>query len=279
MRICHITPHVPPDQAANALLPFHLGEWARDAGDRVTYLAHTPRSAGQTPLPGPVTWISRRRPHGAIGVRRLSAATEAIRIARAALPLLRDADLVHVHSNGLLSEFGAQLSAWLRKPTVLTLYGTEIWHYVPRSLDLFARMYRQAARVTFYSHGLLNRARELGLGSRHGSVIYPPVAPPFQWHEPAARAAARRALGLTEQHILLNVKRLHPLAGQRALIEAMPAVLRDCPDTRLIVCGSGPLLGDLRSRAAHAGVTDHVSFVGLSGFPNAILGPFGVFRE
>ena len=25
MRICHITPHLPPDQAANALLPYHLG--------------------------------------------------------------------------------------------------------------------------------------------------------------------------------------------------------------------------------------------------------------
>ena len=26
LRICHITPHLPPDQAANALLPAHLGQ-------------------------------------------------------------------------------------------------------------------------------------------------------------------------------------------------------------------------------------------------------------
>ena len=33
MRICHVTSHLPPDQAANALLPLHLGQWAVEAGD------------------------------------------------------------------------------------------------------------------------------------------------------------------------------------------------------------------------------------------------------
>ena len=262
MRICHITPHLPPDQTANALLPFHLGQWARDAGDEASYLAHVPHSAGHAPLPGPVAWVPRLRSRPTGSVRRLYNGLRAVGIARAALPPLRDVDLVHVHSNGLLPEFGALLAAWLRKPTVLTLYGTEIWHYEPRGLDLFARTYRQAAQVTFYSRGLLDRARTLGLRRPHLSVIYPPVAPAFQWHDMEAKASARRALGLTEQHILLNVKRLHPLAGQRYLIEAMPDVLRDCPDTRLIVCGSGPLLEDLYSRTAAARVTDHVSFLG-----------------
>ena len=43
MRICHITPHLPPDQAANALLPYHLGLWAREAGDEPVYIAHPSR--------------------------------------------------------------------------------------------------------------------------------------------------------------------------------------------------------------------------------------------
>ena len=32
MRICHVSPHLPPDQAANALLPAELGRWAAQAG-------------------------------------------------------------------------------------------------------------------------------------------------------------------------------------------------------------------------------------------------------
>jgi hypothetical protein len=45
VRICHVTPHLPPDQAANALLPYHLGCWARDAGDEVSFIAHPPRAS------------------------------------------------------------------------------------------------------------------------------------------------------------------------------------------------------------------------------------------
>ena len=60
MRIVHVTPHLPPDQAANALLPFQLGEWARERGDSVAYIAHPPRAGGRAAVAGPVTWIPRR---------------------------------------------------------------------------------------------------------------------------------------------------------------------------------------------------------------------------
>ncbi len=33
MRICHVSPHLPPDQAANALLPAQLGVWSAARGD------------------------------------------------------------------------------------------------------------------------------------------------------------------------------------------------------------------------------------------------------
>ena len=56
MRIVHVTPHLPPDQAANALLPFQLGEWAAARGDSVHYVAHPPvAAAAHTSL----TWSPR----------------------------------------------------------------------------------------------------------------------------------------------------------------------------------------------------------------------------
>jgi glycosyltransferase involved in cell wall biosynthesis len=274
MRICHVTPHLPPDQAANALLPYHLGRWARARGDEVVYLAHPARSDGgaggsalsAVDLPGPVTWIATRsRRRSAARILKIAGIAAAARVARVARPEIAAADLVHIHSNGLLAEVAALVAARERKPTVLTLYGTEIWHYRPRRFvpDLFTRAYRRAAEVTFYSRGLMDRAVALGLDRPGLSVIYPPVAAEFRHGDAAGQADARRALGITASRLLVNVKRLHPLAGQRFLIEAMPDIVRIHGDCHLIVCGTGDLRADLEALARRLGVDGHVRFLGL----------------
>jgi glycosyltransferase involved in cell wall biosynthesis len=269
MRICHVTPHLPPDQAANALLPFHLGQWAVSAGDEVAYLAHPPRQdagrrVARVEMPGPVAWVPRHRGASALMSRlKIDAVSGFITIAKVAGPLIDSSDLVHLHSNGFLVEVCAWLAARRRKPTVLTLYGTEVWHYKPRRLlDLFTRAYRSAAQVTFYSQGLMAHASDVGLGRRDATVIYPPVAEEFLGDSMSIREA-RDALGLHNRHVIVNVKRLHPLAGQRYLLQAMGEVVRWFPDTRLVICGTGPLRDELQMVARSAGVERHVTFAGL----------------
>jgi glycosyltransferase involved in cell wall biosynthesis len=265
VNILHVTPHLPPDQAANALLPWQLGTWAAEAGDFVEYIAHPPRAGGSAALPGPVTWIPRRTDGFIDRTLRVGSVVSAARIHRALAPAIARADVVHVHSNGLLAELGVLLARRWGKPAVLTLYGTEIWHYAPKRFgpDLFTRAYAAASAVTFYSERLLGRARELGLTRRDMQTVYPPVGAQFAWHDEAAQAQARASLGITNRHLLVNVKRLHPLAGQRYLIEAMNEVIRTHPDTRLVICGSGALLDELKRAAQSAGVERHVTFAGL----------------
>lgn len=264
MRICHVTPHLPPDQSANALLPHHLGTWARESGAEVCYVAHPPRAGNPGPQAGPVVWIAARhgRPARRIGGRAASL-VRAIAILRRTLPVVARADLVHVHSNGLLAETAALAAGLAGKPVVLTLYGTEVWHYAPRRMDPFTHAYRRAVRVTFYSRRLLDRAVELGLG-RPGLVpVYPPVPRTFIWHDAAAQVRSRADLGLAATNLLVNVKRLHPLAGQHTLIRAMPAILAAHPDTQLVLCGTGPLRADLERLAGELGVGARIRFAGL----------------
>jgi glycosyltransferase involved in cell wall biosynthesis len=265
MRICHVTPHLPPDQAANALLPWHLGRWAADRGDEVCYVSHRPRATGSAELPGRATWLDPPEHGTGLGRQlRLGTLAAARRYAAALRPLVADADLVHIHSNGLLAEVAGLVARRQGKATVLTLYGTEIWHYRRRRpIDLFTTLYRRAGHVTFYSQGLADRARELGLVRAAASVIYPPVAASFTRLDDRARLTLRRQLGLTARHVLLNVKRLHPLAGQRFLLEAMPAVLEREPDTQLVICGTGPLLEPLQAQAASLGIGSRLVFTGL----------------
>jgi len=276
MRICHVTSHLPPDQAANALLPLHLGQWALEAGDAPFYIAHPPRALGDVPaaalrqveqaLPGPVTWVAARTRRTRVPVAaQFLSFLELARVRNETADALASADIVHVHSNGLLPEAAALLASRLAKPVVLTLYGTEIWHYAPRrfGVDLFTRAYRSAAHVTFYSGFLRDRAIELGLQRDGLSVVYPPVAGYFARRDEKARLAARAELGLRESNILVNVKRLHPLAGQRRLIDAMPGVLRAHPDTRVVICGTGPLRDELLARAGELGVSGQLTLTGL----------------
>lgn len=274
MRILHVTPHLPPDQAANALLPWQLGQWAAAAGDEVQFAAHPPRAGGSAPLPGPVRWIA-RRPGGLLdrGLR-LGSVAGSFRIWRAISALIERADIVHVHSNGLLPELAVLLARRQGKPVVLTLYGTEIWHYSPRRFgpDLFTRAYHAASAVTFYSDRLMSRAHDLGLGRRGASVVYPPVNAAFRWHDDEAMAAVRAGLAIGSRHLLVNVKRLHPLAGQKHLIEAMNEIIRVHPDTRLVICGMGPLLDELKAAARAAGVERHITFTGL--IDNAVVAQY-----
>lgn len=264
LRICHITPHLPPDQAANALLPAFLGQWAIEAGHEVSFVAHPARQTkGAVMIPA--TYIpSRHRDARVLGSMKLASLLETMRIERDVGPVIDRADVVHVHSNGLLTEASGLLALRRKTPVVLTLYGTEIWHYQKkRGIDLFTRLYTKATRVTFYSRGLLEFAQGVGLERPGLSVIYPPVADAFSFVDRDQQAALRAHLGVRARHLLVNVKRLHPLAGQRYLLEAMPAVLARHPDTHLVICGTGQLDADLQMRADSLGIARHVTFTGL----------------
>ena len=258
MRIVHVTPHLPPDQAANAILPAQAGEWSRARGHAVRYVAHPPSQGGvaEAPAAGPVEWMPRRDTTSTLArLLRINALQRTRQAGTVLDRVAADANLLHLHSNGLLVEAAA---IWARRnhvPYVLTLYGTEIWHYKTRwPVDLFARAYHGAAAVTFYSRRLMARAVDLGLGRTGLSVIYPAVPETFAPRDTGTRLAWRAALGIREPRLIVNVKRLHELAGQKFLIDAFARVRQSRQDVRLVICGTGGLRADLEAQAVALGI-------------------------
>jgi glycosyltransferase involved in cell wall biosynthesis len=255
-----VTPHLPPDQAANALLPQLLRDGLSREGHEVRLLSFEPRE-GRPRQPG-VRYIRRPR-NGLARTLRLSSIETGLSVWRESRAFFEGADVVHVHSNTFMNQAAAFLAQRREIPFILTHYGTEIWHYRKRALDPFLWMNESASTVTYYSRLLLERSLELGVVPRKPVVVYPPVDERFQPPAPGAKKEARRALGIGDGPVLLNVKRLHPLAGQTFLVEAMPEILRRHPKARLFIAGEGEARKDLESRIASLGLTSAVTLLGL----------------
>jgi len=72
------------------------------------------------------------------------------------------------------------MAARLARPAVVTLYGTDVWHFDPARHARFATVVRGAAQRVFYSRALRDRAVELGLAAPDAPVIYAPVDQMFR---------------------------------------------------------------------------------------------------
>ncbi len=250
-----VTPHLPPYQAANALLPHVLGMELEKRGHSVSFLTF---KAGDTERPG-TAWVTRRT---RFRITRVPQILEALETRRKAHPLIEAADLVHVHSNTWMNQVAARAATRLGKPYVLTHYGTEIWHHDGRN-RAFRALSAGARHSTFYSAGLLARARELNLPMGEASVVYPAVDLLFSPLSTPERNAVRAPLLGSGESLLFNVKRLHPLADHATLLRAFALLQPTEAGLRLVIAGSGPERAALESLARELGVSPRVRFLGL----------------
>jgi len=79
---------------------------------------------------------------------------------------------------------------------------------------------------------------------------------------PGASCRPEPPVGSAEA-VVVTVCRLAREKGVAGLIEAVPRVLRDNPDTRFVIVGDGPLRADLEAKASALGITGVVTFTGF----------------
>jgi glycosyltransferase involved in cell wall biosynthesis len=138
-----------------------------------------------------------------------------------------------------------------------------------RMLWLYRWVYARMDQIIAPSDELAESVSSLGIPGQKITFVsngvdtdkFSPEVPPKTIREQYALAP--------ETRIVLCPRRLEPKNGVKYLVEAVPAVLRECPDTRFfIVGGSYPdQLALLRERADELGVSDRIVFAGS--VPNA----------
>ena len=262
MRVCMVSPHLPPEQAAVALLPTILGDTLSASDVTTSYVSHPASTAGAGGRE--ITYLSRRG-RDPISRSKPGAVVSGARMILGARSAIARSDLVHLHSNGLLIEAAAWLANRYRKPYVVTLYGTDISAHDQVVNARYGTVVREASARVFYSRGLLDHAAQIGLAPQPSSVIYAPVSADFHDVDEHERAALRRELGVGHGPVLLTVKHLRPVGGHDTLLKALPAILKEHPDAMLWLAGDGDLRSKLEETCRELGITGHVRFLGRLG--------------
>ena len=182
-------------------------------------------------------------------------------------------DLIHIHTPFVAHYAGVALSKRLGVPVVgtyHTLFEEYLHHYVPwlprRSLRFAARRFsvhqcHQLSAVVAPSSAMTTALSVYGVRSPIATIATGLSLTHF-----VAQTAGRE---FRERHGLPTQGRLLLFVGRAAyeknigfLIDMLPQVRHQHPETHLVIVGEGPALASLKQQAQQAGLSDAVHFLG-----------------
>ncbi len=179
-------------------------------------------------------------------------------------------EIVHTHSSkaGILGRAAATACG---VPVIVhTIHGLPFHPYQNRLVSaLYISLERWAARrcdaIITVCDAMAEKAVAAGVASREKfHTIYSGMELETFLDAGKERASVRRELGIPGGvPVVGKVARLFHLKGHKYLIEAMPRVLKQFPDTRFLFVGDGILREALSDRARELGVFDSIVFAGL----------------
>ena len=146
-------------------------------------------------------------------------------------------------------------------PLVVSLHGSDVFvaENTAAAGAAARRVFARAGSVTACSADLAQRAVKLGAAPERVEVVPYGVDTARFRPVPEQRAARRARLSLAaDQPLVVAAGRLVRKKGFEYLIDAMAAL----EGTHLALAGEGDLEGELRERAARAGVAGRVHFLG-----------------
>lgn len=164
-----------------------------------------------------------------------------------------------------LAVLGGAAKAVGARRVVASTHGHEVgWSMLPGARQVLTLIGHHADVVTYISEYTRHRfGRAFGRETRFRPL---PSGVDTQFFAPrggAERARVQAELGV-DGPLIVCASRLVRRKGQDTLIDALPEVLGEFPDARLVIIGSGPYASALRARAHRRGgeVANAIRFLG-----------------
>lgn len=272
MRILHVLDHSLPLHSGYSFRTRALVEAQKRRGwDPV--LLTTPRHTAGGLNPETVEGLTFHRSGAALPIPLIG---ETRATARAAADLIEEfqPDLVHCHSP-VLTFMGArrparqaglpivyEIRAFWEDAAVGNGTGAEgdFKYRMTRAME--TQVCREADAVGAICEGLLDDLKLRGIDPEK-LFTTPNAVDMGAFGKPAEKDDALAAeLGLADKEVIGFLGSFYDYEGLDHLIEAMPLLLKDRPNARLLLVGGGPMETELKSRARTLRVEDKVVFTG-----------------
>ncbi len=197
---------------------------------------------------------------------------------RAFRGLIRKEQVAVIHAHEFTANvYGSLVGQITGVPVVATVHGRS--YFADQAKRRMAYRYvSRVSRMVAVSEDLKQFIVErAGVAEHRVSVVYNGVDASDPPRAEQSRAL-RTSLGLDGcDHVIGAVGSLYPVKGHIHLIAALPAILRACPGTLLLLVGQGELESYLRAEVASRNLGAHVRFLGFRSDVAALLSLFDVF--
>ncbi len=170
--------------------------------------------------------------------------------------------MIHTHwfvPQGLI---GALFNFVFKIPHVATVHGSDISILQNNQiLIILCRVIvRNSDMITVNSTYMKSRLESIVPDCRAKIRVIPMGIDPVKFH---VTKSIEIKNNFKTSHIILSVGRLIDLKGTNHLIDAMPAVLSQFPDTVLLIVGAGPEKETLVNQTRKLGLDHRISFLGM----------------
>jgi len=178
-------------------------------------------------------------------------------------------DIVHVHHPHPWFLTVVSLVCYIRNiPYLIHMHGKEL--VLPGVSGVVASIYnrfildrvlKHSARILSHTQKAVNQS--LYLTRYKHKITYIPHGVDMEQFDWEASTGMRKQLKIKERNIILSLGVLREYKRLDILIRGLPEIIKQCPNTVLLIAGKGPEEKKLKRLAKHIDMNKHIRFIGF----------------